>query len=50
VAAVVLGLELSYHYDLAASATMALVSVAGFFVVLVAREAWSSVGRRRISG
>lgn len=38
VAAVVLGLVISYHADTAASATMAGVSVGLFFVVLVGRE------------
>lgn len=36
--AVVVGLLLSFHYDTAASATMAGTSVAIFFVVLVGRE------------
>ncbi|CAN5588282.1 zinc ABC transporter permease AztB [soil metagenome] len=37
-AAVVVGLAASYHYDLAASATVAGVSVGGFFAVLAATE------------
>lgn len=37
VASVVVGLLLSYHYDLAAGATIVLVAVAAFFVILAAR-------------
>jgi ABC-type Mn2+/Zn2+ transport system permease subunit len=44
---VVLGLAISYHADTAASATMAGVAVAQFFVVLAATELWASFGRRR---
>jgi ABC-type Mn2+/Zn2+ transport system permease subunit len=45
--AVVLGLAISYHADTAASATMAGVAVAQFFVVLTATELWAAFGRRR---
>jgi ABC-type Mn2+/Zn2+ transport system permease subunit len=38
IAAVVIGLLISYHADTAAGATMAAVSVAGFFVVLAGQE------------
>jgi ABC-type Mn2+/Zn2+ transport system permease subunit len=44
---VVAGLLLSYHHGTAAGATMAGVSVAMFFVVLVGQEllgAWRRVG------
>jgi ABC-type Mn2+/Zn2+ transport system permease subunit len=44
---VVLGLAISYHSDTAASATMAGIAVAQFFVVLVLSELWSSVRRLR---
>lgn len=44
---VVLGLAISYHADTAASATMAGVAVAQFFVVLTAIELGASIGRRR---
>ena len=37
-AAVVIGLELSYHLDLAGSAAMSGTSVALFFLVLTGRE------------
>ncbi len=49
VLAVFLGLELSFHLDLAAGASMAATAVAMFFVVLVARElsAWIRQLRRR---
>ena len=49
VLAVFVGLELSFHLDLAAGASMAATAVAMFFVVLVARElsAWiRPLGRR----
>jgi manganese/iron transport system permease protein len=45
--AVVLGLLLSYHHGTAAGATMAGVSVAQFFVVLLAQEAAQAVRARR---
>jgi len=44
---VVLGLAISYHADTAASATMAGVAVAQFFVVLTAIELGASLNRRR---
>jgi ABC-type Mn2+/Zn2+ transport system permease subunit len=44
--AVALGLLLSYHHGTAAGATMAGVSVAMFFVVLLVQEAASLVRRR----
>jgi len=44
---VVLGLAVSYHADTAASATMAGVAVAQFFVVLTAIELRASIARRR---
>ncbi len=45
--AVVLGLAISYHADTAASATMAGVAVAQFFVVLALSELRAAVARRR---
>jgi ABC-type Mn2+/Zn2+ transport system permease subunit len=45
--AVVLGLTISYHAETAASATVAGVAVAQFFVVLVAVETAAAVGRAR---
>lgn len=45
--AVVLGLTISYHAETAASATVAAVAVAQFFVVLVAVETAEAVGRAR---
>ena len=45
--AVVLGLAISYHADTAASATMAGVAVAQFFVVLAVSELRAAVARRR---
>ena len=44
---VVLGLAISYHAETAASATMAGVAVAQFFVVLTAIELGASFNRRR---
>ena len=44
---VLLGLAISYHADTAASATMAGVAVAQFFVVLTAIELGASFNRRR---
>ena len=44
---VVLGLLISFHYDTAASATMALVAVAAFIVVLVARSALTAAAQLR---
>jgi ABC-type Mn2+/Zn2+ transport system permease subunit len=44
--AVVLGLLLSYHHGTAAGATMAGVSVAMFFVVLIAQEVVAALRRR----
>lgn len=51
-ASVVLGLLVSFHHDTAASATMALVAVTFFVLVVVARRAAELVGRlqRRTSG
>jgi manganese/iron transport system permease protein len=46
---VVLGLSISYHADTAASATMAGVAVAQFFVVLIATELKASIVRRHPS-
>jgi ABC-type Mn2+/Zn2+ transport system permease subunit len=45
-AAVVLGLLVSYHWDTAAGATIAGLSVAEFFVVLAGREAAGALSRR----
>jgi ABC-type Mn2+/Zn2+ transport system permease subunit len=45
--AVVLGLAISYHADTAASATMAGVAVAQFFVVLAVSELRAAIVRRR---
>jgi manganese/iron transport system permease protein len=45
--AVALGLVLSYQHGTAAGATMAGVSVAGFFLVLVGQEAVAAARRRR---
>jgi ABC-type Mn2+/Zn2+ transport system permease subunit len=47
--AVVLGLAISYHADTAASATMAGVAVAQFFLVLAVSELRAAVLRRRRS-
>jgi ABC-type Mn2+/Zn2+ transport system permease subunit len=44
---VVLGLAISYHADTAASATMAGIAVAQFFVVLTVTELRASISRRR---
>jgi ABC-type Mn2+/Zn2+ transport system permease subunit len=44
---VVLGLAISYHFDTAASATMAGMAVAQFFVVLIATELRTAIGRHR---
>lgn len=44
---VVVGLTVSYHHDTAASATIAGVAVAQFFVVLAVTEARTAVRRRR---
>ncbi|MGH9085534.1 MAG: zinc ABC transporter permease AztB [Acidimicrobiales bacterium] len=46
-AAVVAGLVLSYHHGTAAGATMAGVSVAGFFAVLAAQEVVAALRHRR---
>ena len=46
--AVVLGLVLSYHFDLAAGATIAFTAVAAFFAVLALREA--ALTMRRLGG
>lgn len=45
--AVVIGLVVSYHADTAASATIAVVAVAQFFVVLAITSGVQQVGRRR---
>lgn len=45
---VILGLAISYHADTAASATMAGVAVAQFFVVLTATELRTAIGRRQL--
>jgi len=45
--AVVSGLVISYHAETAASATVAGLAVAQFFLVLAGSEAWSLVKRRR---
>jgi ABC-type Mn2+/Zn2+ transport system permease subunit len=47
-AAVVLGLAISYHADTAASATVAGVAVAQFFVALAARDIVGHVRRRAV--
>jgi ABC-type Mn2+/Zn2+ transport system permease subunit len=44
--AVYLGLLLSYHHGSAAGATMAGVSVAMFFAVLLAQDVWAAARRR----
>ncbi len=44
---VVAGLLISFHYDTAASATMAFTAVSIFFVVLTVKEVVSALGRRR---
>ncbi len=44
--AVMLGLLLGYHYDLAGSATMARVAVAVFLVVVSGRALWTGAARR----
>jgi ABC-type Mn2+/Zn2+ transport system permease subunit len=44
VTSIVVGLELSYHYDLAAGASAAAVAVGAFFVTAIAvaiRDAWA---------
>jgi ABC-type Mn2+/Zn2+ transport system permease subunit len=46
---VVLGLAVSYHADTAASATMAGMAVAQFFVVLTATELHTAIARRQLS-
>ena len=46
---VVLGLAISYHADTAASATMAGIAVAQFFVVLIATELRDAIVSRRPS-
>jgi ABC-type Mn2+/Zn2+ transport system permease subunit len=46
---VVLGLAVSYHADTAASATMAGMAVAQFFVVLTATELRTAIARRQLS-
>ncbi|CAN5716868.1 zinc ABC transporter permease AztB [soil metagenome] len=48
VTAVVLGLACSYHYDLAAGAAMAGLSVLGFFAALAVTELAALVGGRRL--
>lgn len=48
--AVVAGLVLSYHFDTAGAATMALVSVALFFVVVAGRDLGRLLSRLRIRG
>jgi ABC-type Mn2+/Zn2+ transport system permease subunit len=45
---VILGLAISYHADTAASATMAGMAVAQFFVVLIVTELRTSIGRRQL--
>lgn len=49
VVSVTLGLILSYHLGTAAGASMALVAILGFFVVLTIRETMSAVSRRKRS-
>lgn len=49
VVAVVIGLELSFHLNLAAGASMAAAAVALFFFVLVLKEIAAWVRRRRVS-
>ena len=48
--AVVLGLLLSFHHGTAGGATMAVLSVAQFFVVLVARELVGAARRPTVAG
>jgi len=45
---VILGLAISYHADTAASATMAGMAVAQFFVVLTATELRTAIARRQL--
>lgn len=45
--AVVIGIEITYHFDTAAGATMAGTAVAMFFVVLTVREVVQRFGARR---
>lgn len=47
--AVVLGLTISYHYETAASATIAGLAVVQFFVVLAVTEATAALRRRPIA-
>lgn len=47
IAAVVIGLIITFHYDTAAGATMAATAVAFFFCVLTIRELTARVARRR---
>lgn len=49
IVAVVVGLELSYHLDLAGSAAMSGTAVLLFFLVLTARRAVESVRDRRMA-
>ena len=41
------GLLVSYHYDTAAGATMALATVVVFIAVLTSKSLWNAVGERR---
>jgi len=49
VVSVTVGLILSYHLGTAAGASMALVAIVGFFLVLTIREASAALARRRRS-
>lgn len=46
---VVIGLEVSYHLDLAGSAAISAAAVAQFFVVLVVRTLWEPFRSRRMT-
>src|SRR5690625_5853310 len=49
VVSVTVGLILSYHLGTAAGASMSLVAIVGFFLVLTIREASAALARRRRS-
>lgn len=49
VVSVTVGLMLSYHLGTAAGASMALIAIAGFFVVLTIREIIAALSRRKRS-
>lgn len=49
VVSVTVGLILSYHLGTAAGASMALIAIVGFFVVLTIRETVAAISRRKRS-